>query len=144
MVSDGAGMSSLAKEFTREQARLRRLIRDYLALPGGGGEFGAGMIEIVLGVADRAAVSGDRAAMERELKLMQVYRLEEGESVVEVEVPGWSFGGNPVLATNESGAEVGFDGSTFDITPGWADGLDLPLVVTRKLEAIHREANYDA
>lgn len=69
-------MASVGEEFPREQARCRRLILDYIALPNGAGALGARMIEAVLQGADRSIASGDPKKIARDLKLMKEYQWE--------------------------------------------------------------------
>jgi hypothetical protein len=56
---------SLAEAFPLEQARVRKVLREYQSLPNGDGRMGAYLIEEVLRRADHAAVSGDVIAMLR-------------------------------------------------------------------------------
>lgn len=57
-------MSSLAVEFPKEQARVRKLLGQYREI-GPAGTFGALMLEQALQRADQAASSGDVIAMLR-------------------------------------------------------------------------------
>lgn len=63
-------MSSLAEEFPREQARVRQVLQQYLAI-GPAGTFGATMIERSLRRADQAAASGDVIEMLRSYAELQ-------------------------------------------------------------------------
>lgn len=53
---------SLAEALPKEQARVREVLQEYLAI-GPAGSFGAAMIEASLQRADEAAASGDAVAM---------------------------------------------------------------------------------
>jgi hypothetical protein len=63
-------MSSLGEEYPKEQARCRKVLAMYREI-GPPGAFGAALIEQTLREADRAAVSGDLAAMLRAYQAMK-------------------------------------------------------------------------
>lgn len=63
-------MTSLAEDFTREQARVRELLGVYRQL-GPTGAFGALMLEQDLAAADQAAASGDVVEMIRAYKRLR-------------------------------------------------------------------------
>lgn len=56
---------SLAEAFPLEQARVRKVLKEYQSLPNGAGALGAAMIDTVLRRADHAAAYGDVIAMLR-------------------------------------------------------------------------------
>lgn len=66
-------MSTLGEEFPKQQARLRELIEQYLAI-GPAGTFGRMMIEGTLRKADAAAISGDPVEMLRVYEEMKEYK----------------------------------------------------------------------
>jgi len=61
----GGGMSTVAEELPNEQQRVRELLEVYIRIPTGA--FGAAMLREALGRAERAAASGDVAAMVRSI-----------------------------------------------------------------------------
>lgn len=142
-------MASVGEDFPKEQARCRRLILDYLALPNGAGTLGAQMIEVVLQGADRSIASGDPKRIGRDLKLMKEYQWEfekrpNGIPVPSEEIEGWTFEFEGGAARARQGYDwpiVRFAGGRFEIETGGASFLIAPPFVFDRLRAMWSERN---